>query len=417
MKTSMRNLLLNLAAIGLLALFLVWAETNLDGYKVQILNLIAVNAILALSLNLIYGFTGMFSLGHAGFMAIGAYVSALCVLPAAQKEMMWILEDIIWPFSVIHTPFWFSVVAGGFVAAIFGLFIAIPVLRLGGDYLGIATLGFAEIIRVLIVNLTPITNGSLGIKGIPFHASLLVNYGWLLITLYCMVKLLGSNFGNIFKAIRDDEIAAKVMGIDTFRTKVLSFCLGAFFAGVGGALLGNLLTTIDPKMFTFLLTFNVLMFVVAGGLGSLTGSILFPIKKDEEQVLRVKKDSANRNKLLAAARQGDEDAIETLTLEDMDMYTTISRRIQKDDIFSLVDTYFMPYGVECDQYSVLGEIMELRLATNDITGEKVYILTILCNELSFDVCINEKDLYGEPQVGRRFKGVIWLQGYINFPEE
>ena len=258
MKTSMRNLLLNLAAIGLLALFLVWAETNLDGYKVQILNLIAVNAILALSLNLIYGFTGMFSLGHAGFMAIGAYVSALCVLPAAQKEMMWILEDIIWPFSVIHTPFWFSVVAGGFVAAIFGLFIAIPVLRLGGDYLGIATLGFAEIIRVLIVNLTPITNGSLGIKGIPFHASLLVNYGWLLITLYCMVKLLGSNFGNIFKAIRDDEIAAKVMGIDTFRTKVLSFCLGAFFAGVGGALLGNLLTTIDPKMFTFLLTFNVL---------------------------------------------------------------------------------------------------------------------------------------------------------------
>ena len=111
MKTSMRNLLLNLAAIGLLALFLVWAETNLDGYKVQILNLIAVNAILALSLNLIYGFTGMFSLGHAGFMAIGAYVSALCVLPAAQKEMMWILEDIIWPFSVIHTPFWFSVVA------------------------------------------------------------------------------------------------------------------------------------------------------------------------------------------------------------------------------------------------------------------------------------------------------------------
>ena len=230
MKTSMRNLLLNLAAIGLLALFLVWAETNLDGYKVQILNLIAVNAILALSLNLIYGFTGMFSLGHAGFMAIGAYVSALCVLPAAQKEMMWILEDIIWPFSVIHTPFWFSVVAGGFVAAIFGLFIAIPVLRLGGDYLGIATLGFAEIIRVLIVNLTPITNGSLGIKGIPFHASLLVNYGWLLITLYCMVKLLGSNFGNIFKAIRDDEIAAKVMGIDTFSTKVLSFCLGAFFA-------------------------------------------------------------------------------------------------------------------------------------------------------------------------------------------
>ena len=244
--------LLNLAAIALLAAFLYWAEHSLDGYKIQILNLIAVNAILALSLNLIYGFTGMFSLGHAGFMAIGAYVSALCVLPTAQKEMMWILEPIAWPFSVLETPFWVSVLAGGLVAAIFGLLIALPVLRLGGDYLGIATLGFAEIIRVLIVNLTPITNGSL----------------------YCLVKLLNSNFGNVLKAIRDDEVAARVMGINTFRYRVLSFSLGAFFAGVGGALLGNLITTIDPKMFTFLLTFNVLMIVVAGGLGSLSGSIL-----------------------------------------------------------------------------------------------------------------------------------------------
>ncbi|MEG1609974.1 MAG: branched-chain amino acid ABC transporter permease [Bilophila sp.] len=274
MKPSTRNRILNLLLIAVIAQFLIWAETNLNGYHVQILNLIAVNAILALSLNLIYGFTGMFSLGHAGFMAIGAYVSALCVLPGVQKEMMWILEPIIWPFSVLETPFWVSVLAAGLVAAIFGMFIAMPVLRLGGDYLGIATLGFAEIIRVLIVNLTPITNGSLGIKGIPNHTSLLVNFLWLLVTLYCMVKLLNSNFGNIFKAIRDDEIAAKVMGIDTFRYRVLSFCLGAFFAGVGGALLGNLLTTIDPKMFTFLLTFNVLMIVVAGGLGSLTGSIL-----------------------------------------------------------------------------------------------------------------------------------------------
>ena len=266
--------LLNLAAIALLAAFLYWAEHSLDGYKIQILNLIAVNAILALSLNLIYGFTGMFSLGHAGFMAIGAYVSALCVLPTAQKEMMWILEPIAWPFSVLETPFWVSVLAGGLVAAIFGLLIALPVLRLGGDYLGIATLGFAEIIRVLIVNLTPITNGSLGIKGIPSHATLFVNYAWLLITLYCLVKLLNSNFGNVLKAIRDDEVAARVMGINTFRYRVLSFSLGAFFAGVGGALLGNLITTSDPKMFTFLLTFNVLMIVVAGGLGSLSGSIL-----------------------------------------------------------------------------------------------------------------------------------------------
>ncbi len=146
-------------------------------------------------------------------------------------------------------------------------------------------------------------------------------------------------------------------------------------------------------------------------------SVMLPIQKDEEQMQRVKQASIARNDLMAAARKGDEDAIETLTLEDMDMYTVISKRIQKEDIFSLVDTYFMPYGVECDQYSVLGEIVRMRMTTNKITGEKIYILTICCNELTFDVSINIIDLFGEPQVGRRFKGVIWLQGKINFPED
>lgn len=150
---------------------------------------------------------------------------------------------------------------------------------------------------------------------------------------------------------------------------------------------------------------------------SVTGTILYPIQKDQEQIERVKKDSATRSTLMAAARKGDEDAIETLTLEDMDMYTAISRRIQKEDVFTLVDTYFMPYGVECDQYSVLGEIQNIRMTTNTMTGEKIYILTICSNELTFDVSINIIDLFGEPQVGRRFKGVIWLQGKVNFPEE
>ncbi len=150
---------------------------------------------------------------------------------------------------------------------------------------------------------------------------------------------------------------------------------------------------------------------------SVDGTIMLPIQKDEEQVQRVKQAAATRSTLMAAARKGDEDAIETLTLEDMDMYTTISRRIHKEDIFSLVDTYFMPYGVECDQYSVLGEITGMRYVKNPMTEEQVYILTLCCNELSFDICINAMDLYGEPSVGRRFKGVIWLQGKINFPEE
>ncbi|MGD9666428.1 MAG: branched-chain amino acid ABC transporter permease [Synergistaceae bacterium] len=274
MMEKKTKIILNLLLTLLLALFLWWANGNLDGYKIQVLNLIAVNAILALSLNLIYGFTGMFSLGHAGFMAIGAYVSAILILPAAQKEMMYILEPIIWPFSVLEAPFFISVLAGGLIAALLGLLIALPVLRLGGDYLGIATLGFAEIIRVVFTNITPVTNGALGLKGIPPYANLGWNYFWCILTFFVIVKLLSSNFGNCLRAIRDDEVAAKAMGINTFKCRAISFAVGAFFAGVGGALMGSLITTIDPKMFNFQLTFNILMIVVAGGLGSITGSMV-----------------------------------------------------------------------------------------------------------------------------------------------
>lgn len=150
---------------------------------------------------------------------------------------------------------------------------------------------------------------------------------------------------------------------------------------------------------------------------SVSGSIMMAIQKDERQKDRVKRRTKERNKLLEAARKGNEEAIETLTLEDMDTYSIISSRIQKEDVFSIVDTYFMPFGVECDQYSVLGEIVAMKLTTNILTGEQIYLLTICCNELTFDVCINIIDLFGEPQVGRRFKGIVWLQGYINFPEE
>ena len=149
---------------------------------------------------------------------------------------------------------------------------------------------------------------------------------------------------------------------------------------------------------------------------SVKGNIILPIVKDETEIRRVKKASINRNQLIAAARQGDEEAIESLTLEDMDTYTSISRKILKEDVFSLVDTYFMPYGVECDQYSILGEIMEYSKTVNKLTKEEIYLMKLSCNDLQFDICINAEDLYGEPQIGRRFKGVIWMQGYINFPE-
>lgn len=149
---------------------------------------------------------------------------------------------------------------------------------------------------------------------------------------------------------------------------------------------------------------------------STEGMIMMPINKSEKDLIRNKQVSTNRSQLLNAARRGDENAIESLTLEDMDTYTTISRRIQKEDLFSLVDTYFMPYGVECDQYSILGEIAECSLIRNKLTQEEIYLMTISCNDVVFDLCINKEDVYGEPAVGRRFKGNIWMQGYINFPD-
>lgn len=150
---------------------------------------------------------------------------------------------------------------------------------------------------------------------------------------------------------------------------------------------------------------------------SCQGTIMMPIQKTEWQKKKIKKDTVNRNRLIQAARGGDEDAIESLTLEDMDTYTTISKKIQKEDVFSLVDTYFMPYGVECDQYSVLGEILDYKKVTNSLTGEEVFLLNLNCNDLNLRVCINSADLLGEPAAGRRFRGSIWLQGYINYPNE
>jgi len=148
---------------------------------------------------------------------------------------------------------------------------------------------------------------------------------------------------------------------------------------------------------------------------STKGTILLPISKNDKQIKNTKEASNIRNTLIAAARNGDEDAIESLTLEDIDTYSMISKRIMNEDVFSIVDSYFMPYGIECDQYSVLGEIIDVEVEVNEYTKEEMYIMTLNTNSLTFDICINKLDILGEPAVGRRFKGVIWMQGKINFP--
>ncbi|HIS27505.1 MAG TPA: DUF3881 family protein [Candidatus Pullilachnospira intestinigallinarum] len=147
---------------------------------------------------------------------------------------------------------------------------------------------------------------------------------------------------------------------------------------------------------------------------SVEGKVLLPVKKDVEQAEKEKQSVKKRCQLIHEARQGNEDAMESLTMEDMDTYSMISRRISREDVFSIVESYFMPYGMECDRYNVLGEILEVTEARNTFTGEKLYQMTLLCNDMQFDVCINQKDLMGVPREGRRFKGIIWLQGAINF---
>jgi branched-chain amino acid transport system permease protein len=274
MTVNRRHLAYSLAAAAVFAVFLFVADGWFDAFTLRVLNLCAIYIVLALSLNLVNGFTGLFSLGHAGFMAVGAYTCALLTMTAEQKEVNFFLEPIAPWLAHLHLPFLPALVAAGVVAALLGLLVGAPVLRLKDDYLAIATLGFGEIIRVVLTNVQHITNGALGLKGLPPFASTWVVWGCAAAAAAFMVLLVRSSYGRAMKAVRDDEIAAGAMGIDVFRVKVASFTASSFMAGVGGALLGHVLTTIDPKMFTFMLTFNILLIVVLGGIGSITGSIV-----------------------------------------------------------------------------------------------------------------------------------------------
>lgn len=149
---------------------------------------------------------------------------------------------------------------------------------------------------------------------------------------------------------------------------------------------------------------------------SVSGKIILPILKSGHKNVSPKPESSHRNQMLAAARQGDQDAIESLTLEDIDLYTEVSRRARSEDILSIVESYFMPYGIAYDQYSIMGNILAVDTLKNEATGDHIYRMCLDCNDFVFDVCINQKDLYGEPAPGRRFRGNIWLQGIIDFSD-
>ena len=239
-------------------------------YIHQILILVGINIILAVSLKLINGFTGQFSIGHAGFFAVGAYTSAYLVSwiePSLRHGLHFIpvvAQDTILLLS--------GLIAGAAFAGVAGLAVGIPSLRLRGDYLAIVTLGFGEIIRVFILNINAI-GGSRGFTGITKLSNFFWVYLFVIVAVVTVHNIVYSSFGRAFISIRDDEIAAEAMGVDTTRFKVTSFVISSMFAGVAGALFGHFTMYLHPNTFTFIKSFEIIIMIVIGGLGSIEGAI------------------------------------------------------------------------------------------------------------------------------------------------
>ncbi len=259
----------------LISVWFIWyAQNHFDPYTISILNNIAIFAILALSYNMINGIAGQFSLEPNGFVAIGAYVTALFLIPAETKLDMFALVDPAPSVLAMHLSFLPALIMSGVVAAALAFILSVPVFRVRGDYLAIVTLGFGFIIRIFAMNNPKYTNGAMGLNDIPSYTNLYWTGFIAIIAFLVMINIIYSKFGRAMKAVRDDEDAATAMGVNTFWMKTYAFMTSAFFEGVGGGLMASLLTTISPNQFTFLLTFQLLIIIVLGGLGSMSGALL-----------------------------------------------------------------------------------------------------------------------------------------------
>ncbi len=258
LESSVTKKIISLSLTFVIVQILIYVNI-INSYLQATLATICINIILAVSLNLITGFTGQFSLGHAGFMSIGAYVCAIITMRMSTIQ-----------------GFILGVLLGAIAAAIVGFLVGLPTLRLQGDYLAIATLGMSEIIRVIFLNMK-ITNGAAGLSPIPQF----VNWPWLFVftagTVLLISNFLKSSHGRACISIREDEIAAEAMGINATKYKVIAFTVGAFCAGIAGAVYASYFYFIKPDLFGFLKSIDVLVIVVLGGLGSISGSILAAI--------------------------------------------------------------------------------------------------------------------------------------------
>ncbi|MFN3981276.1 MAG: branched-chain amino acid ABC transporter permease [Caldilinea sp.] len=272
MRGSTRNLLVGVIYVALLGGLLWLAQSTLNNYYLRILAVIGINIILTVSLNLTNGFVGDFSLGIAAFMAVGAYTAALLSLPVAMKTAsfpglpMWL--------QLTSIPFLPATIAGGLLAAGVAAVVGIPVLRLRGHYLAVATLGLMVIVRIVANNWQDVTRGARGINGLPPISNIWWTFGWAVVTIYVVWMLINSPYGRAMVSIREDWLAAQARGMHIFRTRMLAFTISAFFAGCAGALWAHLITAITPSSFSFAITFNIVVMLVVGGMGSITGSVI-----------------------------------------------------------------------------------------------------------------------------------------------
>ncbi|HGQ9555582.1 TPA: branched-chain amino acid ABC transporter permease [Streptococcus pneumoniae] len=258
LKVNILWLLLLLAGYSLISVLVSVGVLNL--FYVQILQQIGINIILSVGLNLIVGFSGQFSLGHAGFMAIGAYAAA-----------------IIGSKSPTYGAFFGAMLVGALLSGAVALLVGIPTLRLKGDYLAVATLGVSEIIRIFIINGGSLTNGAAGILGIPNFTTWQMVYFFVVITTIATLNFLRSPIGRSTLSVREDEIAADSVGVNTTKIKIIAFVFGAITASIAGSLQAGFIGSVVPKDYTFINSINVLIIVVFGGLGSITGAIVSAI--------------------------------------------------------------------------------------------------------------------------------------------
>jgi branched-chain amino acid transport system permease protein len=262
--------LILLAAI-LLSLGLSLFSDKINPYYLDVIIGIGINIILAVSLNLINGYTGQFSLGHAGFMAVGGYTSAMITI-----KFQSLLSGQGSPFVATQLLFVTALLAGGLAAALAGLVVGAPSLRLKGDYLAIVTLGFGEIIRVILQN-TNAVGASRGLTGVPFYTNFFWTFGIAALTVYIILSLVHSTYGRGFLAVHDDEIAAEAIGINTTRYKVTAYVIGAFFAGIAGGLYAHFKQYLNPDGFGFMASIEIVVMVILGGMGNMAGVIVAAI--------------------------------------------------------------------------------------------------------------------------------------------